>query len=152
MPCRLEKMKMTMTAKKKTVKTIHAGNPHDANRGTRLSSSYAIGLRGLPCPPHSSEKTSAAYKAWLRGHKEFEARVVSGGAQRRGKASVKKTVKKSVKKSAKKTVKKLPVKRYPIDDDFLLAIITKVFGDILNQGVRPRNRLNGIALPKNSAW
>ena len=127
-PCRLEKMKMTMTAKKKTVKTIHAGNPHDANRGTRLSSSYAIGLRGLPCPPHSSEKTSAAYKAWLRGHKELEARVVSGGAQRRGKAS------------AKKTVKKLPVKRYPIDDDFLLAIITKVFGDILNQGVRrPRN-------------
>ena len=118
------------------MKTIHAGNPHDANRGTRLSSSYAIGLRGLPCPPHSSEKTSAAYKAWLRGHKEFEARVVSGGALRRGKASVKKTVKKTVKKS----VKKLPVKRYPIDDDFLLAIITKVFGDILNQGVRrPRN-------------
>ena len=44
------------------------------------------------------------------------------------------------KKSVKKSVKKLPVKRYPIDDDFLLAIITKVFGDILNQGVRrPRN-------------
>ena len=62
----------------KRMKTIHAGNPHDANRGTRLSSSYAMGLRGLPCPPHSAEKTSAAYKAWLRGHKEFEARVVSG--------------------------------------------------------------------------
>ena len=93
-PCRLEKMKMTMTAKKKSVKT-------------QLDMDKIA--RGL-------------------------------GAQRRGKASAKKTVKKSAKKTVKKTVKKLPVKRYPIDDDFLLAIITKVFGDILNQGVRrPRN-------------
>ena len=65
-------------------------------------------------------------------------KIARGLGAQRGKASVKKSVKKSAKKTVKKTVKKLPVKRYPIDDDFLLAIITKVFGDILNQGVRPR--------------
>ena len=46
-------------------------NPHDASRGTDLSSAYAYGLRGLPCPPRLREKTSAAYKAWLRGHEEW---------------------------------------------------------------------------------
>ena len=44
------------------------------------------------------------------------------------KKTAKKTAKKTVKKTAKKTVKKLPVKRNPIGDDWLLAIMTKVFG------------------------
>ena len=44
------------------------------------------------------------------------------------KKSVKKSVKKTAKKTVKKTAKKLPVKRNPIGDDWLLAIMTKVFG------------------------
>lgn len=35
--------------------------------GTRLSSAYTLGRDGKPCPPHSSEKTSAAYEAWKTG-------------------------------------------------------------------------------------
>ena len=47
------------------------GNPHTFGAGTRLSSVYTLGRRGMPCPPYAAEPTSGARKAWKRGHDEW---------------------------------------------------------------------------------
>ena len=41
--------------------------------GTRLSSAYTQGRKGLPCPRHSSVPSSAAFRAWQTGHREWAA-------------------------------------------------------------------------------
>ncbi len=41
--------------------------------GTRLSSAYTQGRKGLPCPKHSSEPSSAAFHAWQTGRREWNA-------------------------------------------------------------------------------
>lgn len=53
---------------------LSAINPHKYGAGTRLSSAYTQGVNGGKCPAYCRERTSLAYAAWLRGHKECLAR------------------------------------------------------------------------------
>ena len=46
-------------------------NPHVYGKKTRLSTAYTDGRDGKPCAKYNSQKGTAAYKAWKRGHDEF---------------------------------------------------------------------------------
>lgn len=47
-------------------------NPHRYAAGTRLSSAYTAGRKGLPFARHFGTKSSSAYKAWKLGRDEMK--------------------------------------------------------------------------------
>ena len=63
-------MNQTQTATNNPAVTAPT-HPHTYGAGTRLSSAYTMGRKGLPCPKHSSEPSSAAYRAWKAGNREW---------------------------------------------------------------------------------